>query len=375
MTMPATSPPAPSRGCFHLSCSAEVDTPALVLDKAKLERNIRRMADFAAGGPAKLRPHAKTHKCVEIAKLQLDAGAVGITCAKLGEAEALADGGIRDILVANQIVGPIKIARLVALARRCTLTVAVDDAENVRQLSAAAVAAGVTLRVFVEVDVGMGRCGVEPGEPALALARQVSSAPGLVFAGLQAYEGHLQNVVPFEERKARVLVDMRKALTAKEHIEAAGLEVGAISGCGTGTHTVTGRLPWMTELQCGSYATMDAQYAAVGGADYENALTVLVTVISRPRPDKAIIDAGLKAVTPEFGDPTVLVPGATWHDFSEEHGELTLEGPARRLRVGDKIELIPRHGCTTVNLYDEYHVVEDGALTDVWRVAARGRSQ
>jgi len=383
MTMPAAPPPsvdrgrppAPSRDCFHLSCSAEVDTPALVLDKAKLERNIRRMADFAAGGPAKLRPHAKTHKCVEIAKLQLDAGAVGITCAKLGEAEALADGGIRDILVANQIVGPIKIARLVALARRCTLTVAVDDAENVRQLSAAAVAAGVTLRVFVEVDVGMGRCGVEPGEPALALARQVSSAPGLVFAGLQAYEGHLQNVVPFEERKARVLVDMRKALTAKEHIEAAGLEVGAISGCGTGTHTVTGRLPWMTELQCGSYATMDAQYAAVGGADYENALTVLVTVISRPRPEMAIVDAGLKAVTPEFGDPTVLVEGATWRDFSEEHGEVAVGGPAQELHIGDKIELVPRHGCTTVNLYDRFHVVEDGALVDIWKVAARGRSQ
>ena len=375
MTMPAATTAATDPGGFRLSCAAEIDTPALVLDKAKLERNIRRMADFAAGGPAKLRPHAKTHKCVEIAKLQLAAGAVGITCAKLGEAEALADGGIEDILVANQIVGPLKIARMVALARRCTLTVAVDDAGNVRHLSEAAVTAGVTVRVFVEVDVGMGRCGVEPGEPALTLARQVASSPGLVFAGLQSYEGHLQNVVPFEEREARVLVDMRKALTAKEHIEAGGLEVAAISGCGTGTHTVTGRLPWMTELQCGSYATMDAQYAAVGGADYENALTVLVTVISRPRPGMAIVDAGLKAVTPEFGDPTVLVEGATWQDFSEEHGEVAVGGPAEELRVGDKIELIPRHGCTTVNLYDRFHVVEDGRLVDLWKVAGRGRSQ
>jgi D-serine deaminase-like pyridoxal phosphate-dependent protein len=131
----------------------------------------------------------------------------------------------------------------------------------------------------------------------------------------------------------------------------------------------------MTELQCGSYATMDAQYAAVGGADYENALTVLATVVSRPRPGKAIIDAGLKAITPEFGDPAVLASGATWFDFSEEHGEITLEGTSQDLRVGDKIELIPRHGCTTVNLYDQYHVIEDGALTDVWKVAARGRSQ
>ncbi len=374
MAMPESARPQASTGRPAPPFYAEVDTPALVLDKAKLVRNIRRMADFAADGPAKLRPHAKTHKCVEIARLQLEAGAVGITCAKLGEAEALADGGITDILIANQIVGPLKLARLVELAGRCTVTVAVDDADNVRRLSSAAVAAGVTLRVFVEVNVGMDRCGVEPGEPALTLARQVDAAEGLVFAGLQAYEGHLQNLLPFEERAARTDTDMRKALTAREHIEAAGLEVGALSGCGTGTHTITGRLPWMTELQCGSYATMDAQYAAVGGADYENALTVLTTVVSR-RPDKAIVDAGLKAVTPEFGDPTVLVPGATWLDFSEEHGEITLDGPARELRIGDKIEVIPRHGCTTVNLYDTYHVIEDGALADTWRVAARGRCQ
>ena len=353
----------------------EIDTPALLLDKAKLTRNIRKMADFAAGGPAKLRPHAKTHKCVEIAQLQLDAGAVGITCAKVGEAEALADGGIFDILIANEIIGPLKIARLVELAKRCTVTVAVDEADNVRKLAAAAAAAGVTLRCYVEVNIGMDRCGVEPGAPALALARQVAAADGLLFCGLQAYEGHLQNLEPFAERRARTEADMRKALAAKEYIEAGGLRIANVSGCGTGTHTITGRLPWMTELQCGSYATMDAQYAAVGGADYEIALTVLVTVISRPRLDTAIVDAGLKAITPEFGDPTLLVPGATWFDFSEEHGEIKLDGSAQELRVGDKIELIPRHGCTTVNLYDRYHVVKDGVLTDVWKVAARGRSQ
>jgi D-serine deaminase-like pyridoxal phosphate-dependent protein len=359
----------------HAPVYAEIDTPALLLDKPKLERNISRMAKFMAGGPAKLRPHAKTHKCVEIAKLQLDAGAIGITCANVGEAEALAGGGIRDILIANQIIGPLKIARLVDLARRCKVTVAVDDAENVRRISEAAVAAGVTLGCYVEVNVGMDRCGVEPGEPAVRLARLVDEAEGLSFDGLQAYEGHLQNVMPFAEREARAKLDMRKALSASQSIEAAGLRVGQISGCGTGTHTITGRLPWMTELQCGSYATMDAQYAAVGGATYENALTVLVTVISRPAPGKAIIDAGLKAVTPEFGDPKVLVPGATWLDFSEEHGEITVTGAAEELRVGDKIELVPRHGCTTINLYDRYQVIEDGALAGTWKVAARGRCQ
>ncbi len=353
----------------------QIDTPALLLDIDKLERNIAAMAAFAAGGPAKLRPHAKTHKCVEIARLQLAAGAVGITCAKVGEAEALAEGGIPDILIANQVVGPIKIARLVALARRCTVTIAVDDAGNVAQLAAAAAQAGVVIRCYVEVDVGMARCGVPDGAAALALARLVEAAPALVFAGLQTYEGHLQNVVPLTERIARAEHDMAGARAAREAIEAGGLAVGEVSGGGTGTHMVTGRLPFMTELQCGSYATMDAQYRSVGGADFENALTVLATVISRPRPDRAVVDAGLKGVTPEFGDPTVLVDGASWLDFSEEHGELALAGAAQALRVGDKIELVPRHGCTTVNLYDQFHVLRDGRLVDIWRVAGRGRSQ
>ena len=353
----------------------EIDTPALLLDRDKLDHNIAAMAAFAAGGPAKLRPHSKTHKCVEIARAQLAAGAVGITCAKVGEAEALADGGIDDIFIANQVIGPIKIARLATLARRCTVAVAVDDAGNVAELAAAAAAAGVALRCYVEVDVGMARCGVPDGAAALALARLVDAAPGLVFAGLQAYEGHLQNVVPLTERAARTEHDMARAKAAKEAIEAGGLAVGEVSGGGTGTHMVTGRLPWMTELQCGSYATMDAQYRSVGGADFENALTVLATVISRPRPDLAVIDAGLKTVTPEFGDPTVLVEGARWLGFSEEHGELAVSGPAQALRVGDKIELVPRHGCTTINLYDQFHVLRQGRLADVWLVAGRGRSQ
>jgi D-serine deaminase-like pyridoxal phosphate-dependent protein len=353
---------------------AAIDTPALLLDHDRLARNVERMAAFAAGGPAKLRPHAKTHKCVQIAALQLAAGAVGITCAKVGEAEALADGGITDILIANEIVGPIKIARLVALARRCALTVAVDDPGNVAQLSAAA-AGGVTIRCYVEVDIGMARCGVADGRAALALARLVDESPGLVFGGLQTYEGHLQNVTPLADRVARAEHDLGLARAAKEAVEAGGLAVAEVSGGGTGTHMVTGRLPWVTELQCGSYATMDAQYRAVGGADFENALTVLATVISRPRPDRAVIDAGLKAVTPEFGDPTVLVDGARWLDFSEEHGALAVSGAARGLAVGDKIALVPRHGCTTVNLYDQFHVMRAGRLIDLWAVAGRGRSQ
>ena len=337
---------------------AEVDTPALVLDKAKLERNIRRMAEFAAGGPAKLRPHAKTHKCVEIAKLQLEAGAVGITCAKVGEAEALADGGIPDILIANQIIGPLKIARLVELARRCTVTVAVDDAENVRQLSAAAVGGrrhAARLRRGRRRHGALRRGGrrARPGAgPPGRRPRRASSSPACSPTRVTS-----RTSSPFDEREARTRArTCARRSPPRSTSRPPACAWPAVSGCGTGTHTITGRLPWMTELQCGSYATMDAQYASVGGADYENALTVLVTVISRPRPEMAIIDAGLKAVTPEFGDPTVLVEGATWHDFSEEHGEVALAGagpgPARRrqdrahpparLHDGQPLRQVPR---------------------------------
>ena len=351
-----------------------IDTPALLLNYGRLTANIDRMAAFVATTQVKLRPHCKTHKCVEIARLQLDAGATGITCATLGEAEALANGDVGDILIANQIVGPIKIARLVRLAGRCVVAVAVDDLENVRQLSLAAVSAGVTIRCYVEVNI-MNRCGVEAGEPALELARLVATRDGLVFAGIQAYEGHLQKIMPFSEREARVQREMRGALEARDLIEAAGLPVDEVSGGGTGTSSITARLPWMTELQAGSYATMDARYASVSGVEFQNALTVLATVVSRPKSDTAVVDAGLKAVTPEHGDPVVLIDGATWERFMEEHGVLLLTGEARHLRVGDKIELVPGHGCTTINLHDRFHVMKDGHLVALWSVAAHGYSQ
>jgi D-serine deaminase-like pyridoxal phosphate-dependent protein len=338
-------------------------------------RNIQKMADFCAAGPAKLRPHSKTHKCVQIAQRQLDAGAVGITCAKLGEAEALAEGGIQDILIANQIIGPIKIARLARLAKKCSIMVAVDDPQNVRDLSAAAREAGVTIRCLVEVNVGMNRCGVEPGEPALAIAQQVATSPGLAFMGIQAYEGHLVNLTPFEERKARTLIDMQKAIDTKKFIEAAGIPTPIVSGGGTGTHSVTGRMEGIAELQAGSYVTMDAKYQAVGGADFETALAVLVTIISRPTPDLAVIDAGLKAMTTEFGLPTVQVEGATLLGCSEEHAKVSLNGAARDLRIGDKIAVTPSHGCTTINLHDNLYVTEDERLRDIWPIAGRGKVQ
>jgi len=353
---------------------SEIDTPALLIDLEALDRNITRMAGYFVDSGVRLRPHAKTHKSVEIARKQIAAGAVGIACAKLGEAEVLADGGIDDILIANQIVGPLKIARLVQLAKRVKLAVAVDQADNVRALSDAAMGAGVTISCLVEVNVGMNRCGVEPGEAALVLARLVASSQGLRFGGIQAYEGHLQNLMPLAEREARACRDIQKAVRSKEHIESHGIPVPVISGAGTGTFLYTMGVDSISEVQAGSYATMDGSYKA-HGAEFETALTVLATVISRPSVDIAVIDAGMKAMTHESGLPTPLLEGVTITGLSEEHGVLSLVGPATCLKVGDKIEILPSHGCTTINLHDSFHVVEGDQLVDVWKIAARGRTQ
>jgi len=355
---------------------SEIDTPALLLRRPQLERNVAKMADRFRDAPVRLRPHFKSNKCVHIARLQLEAGAVGMTCAKLGEAEVLADGGVTDILIANQIVGPIKIARLIELRRRADVMVAVDDAGNVAALSVAATAANVELRVLVEIDVGMGRCGVRPGEPALALARAVAGSPALRFMGFQTYEGHLQAVTPFEDRQRRVLADMAKAVRTRRLVEGAGLPVAIVSGVGTGTHTISGFITGIDELQVGSYATMDAAYARVGGADFENALSVLATVISRPAADVAIVDVGLESITPEFGLPRVQIDGAEYTEFHEEHGTVILSGTARELRVGDKIELTPSHGCTTCNLYDVMHVLDrNDRFVELWPIEGRGKAQ
>lgn len=350
----------------------DLDTPALVLDLDALEANIAYMADFMAGVTAKLRPHSKTHKCAEIARRQVAAGAVGITCAKLGEAEALAPVA-PDILIANQIVGPTKIGRLVQLRRSTDVMVAVDDPGNIDDLSAAAVAVGVTLRVLVEVDTGMSRCGVGTGEEALKLARRIDTAPGLIFSGLQGYEGHAVMLPEAEARRAAAEKAMAKLTGVRSFIEKSGLPVAIVSGGGTGTYKYSAVYPGVDEIQAGSYATMDARYGGLM-PEFRPALSVLATVISKPCPDRVIADAGLKSITPEFGMPPVLKPESlTTAKLSEEHG--THDGPgAANLHLGDKIVLQPSHGCTTINLYDRYFVVRSEKVVDVWPIDARGRS-
>lgn len=355
---------------------AELDTPALLLDLDALDRNIAKMSAFFAGQKTTLRPHIKTHKSPIIAQRQLGAGAMGITCAKLSEAEVMAAAGIRDILIANQVVGSVKIGRLVELAQRCDLMVAVDDAQNVAQLARACAAQGVSLRVLVEVDVGMGRCGVRPGEPALALAQQVEAAPALALKGLMGYEGHLVLLDDPLQRAQQVQAAFAPLKRSADLLRQNGLSVEIVSAGGTGTYADTGLLPFITEMQCGSYVFMDSTYEKVRD-EFELALTILTTVASRPAPERLVVDAGLKTLSRELGLPRPLdVAGLAVRHLSEEHGVLdVLESERVDYRPGDKLRLVPSHCCTTVNLFDTYHVIQDGKLVDLWPIAARGRSQ
>ncbi len=333
------------------------------------------MAAFFTHRHCKLRPHFKSHKCTAIAKLQIKAGAVGITCAKLGEAEVVADAGIRNILIANQIVGPLKIRRLVELCRRADPMVAVDSADNVRMLSTHASAAGVKIGVLVEVDVGMGRCGTAPGQPALELARLVASSDGLSFEGLQGYEGHCVDLRDETERGAKTRESLRALGQTRRLIEQAGLTVHRVSGGGTGTYTITGDCEGVDEVQAGSYAAMDWWYGDIR-PEFKQAMSILATVISRPKPNSVIIDVGRKGVGAEWGAPRVKnLPGSQVTSYgSEEHMMISIP-PETATQIGNRIEIIPSHGCTTSNLYSEFIVHENGLVTDKWPIEGRGKLQ
>ncbi len=352
---------------------SQVDTPALILSYDALRANLRTMAAFIAGGSARLRPHFKTHKCTRIAKMQMAAGAVGMTCAKVAEAEVLVSSGVRDILIANQVVGPVKIERLMQLLERDgDLKVAVDGEHNVRELSRATTARGIELGVVVEVDVGMGRCGVAVGDDLVGLCRFVDDSPNLVFRGLMGYEGHAVFVADAEDRKAQATKALADLVRAKDLVESAGLEVEIVSAGGTGTYDVAGRAPGVTEVQAGSYVVMDGRYLAIR-PEFKPALTLMATVISVPRKGVAVADAGLKSCTTEFGLPGVLAPrGVTVARLAEEHTILNVP-PEVALKVGERIALLPSHCCTTINLHDEYVVVERAREKERWPIEGRGK--
>ena len=356
----------------------ELDTPALLIDLDKMESNIRTMAAYFTTVNAMLRPHVKTHKTPIIAHKQIAAGAIGVTCAKLGEAEAVIHAGIRDVLIANQIVGAQKIARLINLAKHSDIMVAVDNAQNVQAISEAASAKEANVRMLVEVNIGMDRCGVEPGEPALALAELIRKSPNVEFAGLMGYEGHTVAKPDKSERNAAAREAMQILLDAKHYLEKRGVAVPIMSGGGTGTFNITGSIPEMTEVQAGSYVLMDSTYRNVQGVGdhFDCALSVLATVVSRPAPDRIIVDTGLKVLAKEFGIPQpVGITGVEMTGLSEEHGKMRVSDENASLSPGDKLEILPTHCCTTVNLHDRYYGIRNGIVESVWEIAARGKAQ
>ncbi len=354
----------------------EVDTPALVIELDAFERNLRRLSDAVAGRGVRVRAHAKTHKCPEIARRQISAGAVGVCCQKVSEAEIMVDGGVADVLVSNEVVGARKLERLAALARRARIGVCADDADNVRALSQAAERAGATLEVYVEVDVGARRCGVAPGHPALALAREIAARPGLRFAGLQAYHGAAQHLRTMAERRAAIARAASAANQTRRLIESEGLACPTVTGAGSGSFMFEIESGAFDEIQPGSYVFMDADYAknewAAPLPRFEHALFVLATVMSQPTTDRAVLDAGLKALSVDSGLPLVWErPGLRYARASDEHGVLEIAaGMAPAL--GDKLLLVPGHCDPTVNLYDWYVCVRDGRVEALWPVSARG---
>ncbi|MDH4150634.1 MAG: DSD1 family PLP-dependent enzyme [Betaproteobacteria bacterium] len=355
---------------------ADLDTPSLILDLDAFERNLQRLPESLAGRQIMLRPHAKSHKCPQIALRQIALGAVGVCCQKVSEAEAMVEGGVQDVLVANEVVGAAKLRRLAALARQAKIAVCADDAGNVVQLDAAAREFGVTLDVLVEINVGANRCGAEPGEPALKIAQAIATCKNLRYAGLQAYQGGAQHLRKVEERRTAIDAAVAAVERALALIEKAGLPRGKVTGAGTGTYLFEAASRVYDELQVGSYIFMDADYARndwteSGIPRFEHSLFVWTTVMSRTRADIAIVDAGLKASSVDSGMPRVADSVAEFLKASDEHGVIKVNGAAG-LALGDKIKLIPGHCDPTVNLYDYYVCVRGGKVEALWPITARG---
>lgn len=345
-----------------------INTPALCLDEEILLQNMERMKALLEGTSLRLRPHYKSHKCAAIAKMQIEYGAIGMTCSKLCELEDLVDIGIEDILVANQIVDESKIARLAYLAKACRLTVCVDSEENIRQLSKAAVSAGSTIRCLVEYDIGMERCGVVDNVDVLRLAKCIISAPNLEFEGLQAYAGHISHVVDTDERRQMTAENYQKLRALIAYLKDNGVEVNTVSGGSTGTAEIKAAEGLYTELQAGSYIFMDSTYRELK-LPFKNSLYLLTTVVST-REGLTVVDAGVKTCGVDQGMPAVDGFDAREIVASEEHFQL--HEPTVASKVGDRIKLIPGHCCSTVNLHDKLYLVRNGKIINRLNITARG---
>ncbi|MBP7143310.1 MAG: DSD1 family PLP-dependent enzyme [Opitutaceae bacterium] len=356
---------------------SEVDTPALIVELDALDHNLRRLPAMLARSSMRVRPHAKSHKCPEIARRQIAAGAVGVCCQKVSEAEVMVDGGIPDIFVSNEIVGSRKLQVLAGLAKRARISVCVDNAGNVADLAAAAERAGSTLTVFVEIDVGSKRCGVPPGPAAVELAKSIQGNPRLRFGGLQAYHGPAQHVRGVAQRKAASSAAAESARQTRQLLLLHGIECPIVTGGGTGTFEFDAATGVYDEVQPGSYVFMDADYARNewerGESDFQQSLFVWTTVMSRPEGSLGSVDAGIKSMSNDSGPPLARGrPDIEYVRGADEHGVLRFTQPERAPGVGDKLMLVPGHCDPTVNLHDWIVGVRGGIVETVWPVAARG---
>jgi 3-hydroxy-D-aspartate aldolase len=362
---------------------ADIQTPCLILDLDALERNIRKMGEYAKAHGMRHRSHGKMHKSVDVQKLQESlGGAAGVCCQKVSEAEIFARGGIRDILVSNEVRDPVKIDRLARLPKYgARITVCVDDVANVADLSAAAQKHGTLLECLVEADCGGRRCGVETSEGAVEIARAIAAAPGLKFAGLQAYQGAMQHLESYADRKAKLDIAVARVKEMADALEAAGLKAELISGGGTGSYYFESASGIFNELQCGSYAFMDDEYGRIRDKngkrideeEWQNALFVLTSIMSHAKPDLAVCDAGLKVLSVDSGLPVIYGrDDVKYTRVSDEHG--VIEDKSGILRANDRLKLVPGHCDPTCNLHDWYVGVRNGKVEVVWPVSARGRS-
>ena len=352
-----------------------LDTPALLVDVAALDRNIARIADTTRAAGINWRPHTKGLKSPPLVDRLLAAGAIGVTCAKTSEAEVMAEAGVRDILIANQVVGEAKIARLLRVRSMADPIVAVDSIENVEPLSSAAQAAGTTLRVVIEVDTGMHRAGTLPGKQTVDLARRIARMDGVRFVGVMGWEGHTVRIADPDEKASRVAAAIALLTETADACRAAGLEVDVVSCGGTGTYWLAARQPGVTEIQAGGGVLTDIVYREqYGVTDHEHAATILATVTSRPTPTRIITDTGKKTMSSDAAPPRpILDTPVAKVGLSAEHASILLESPSDTPRVGDKIEFIVGYTDTTVHLHDELYAIRDGRVEAVWPVLGRGK--
>ncbi|AMS44921.1 3-hydroxy-D-aspartate aldolase BhcC [Aminobacter aminovorans] len=362
---------------------ADIQTPCLVLDLDALERNIRKMGDYAKAHGMRHRAHGKMHKSVDVLRLQMEmGGAIGVCCQKVSEAEVFARAGIKDILVSNQVRDAAKIDRLARLTELgARIIVCVDDRANVTDLSAAAQKHGTTIECFVEIDCGAGRCGVKTTEEVVDIAQAIAASPGLSFAGLQAYQGAMQHMDSYEARKAKLDAAIAQVADATAGLKAVGLDPALVSGGGTGSYYFESSSGVYNELQCGSYAFMDADYGRIHDKDgkridqgeWENSLFILTSVMSHAKPHLAVVDAGLKAQSVDSGLPFIYGrDDVKYIKCSDEHG--VVEDPDGVLKINEKLKLVPGHCDPTCNVHDWYVGVRNGKVETLWPVSARGKA-